>query len=237
MQKKFAVIDCRAVVEIEESLKRFGYQVIRMPPWNDLSEPISAHPDMLLTVFKNNIYCHKNYFSVAMDIFRLFEKEGYTVKIDSHEISSVYPKDISYNSSIVGNNIFALLKHMSPNLYSDCSHMAANTINVRQGYTKCSSAVLGDAGVISSDASIIKAAESNGIKALRITEGHVYLPPYSHGFIGGATGYDDKKMFFAGNYLMHPDGKKIESFCHEFGAEPISLTDSTLMDIGTILFI
>ena len=49
MQKKFAVIDCRTTIEIEESLKRFGYQVIRMPPWNELSEPISAHPDMLLT--------------------------------------------------------------------------------------------------------------------------------------------------------------------------------------------
>lgn len=237
MQKKFALIDSRASAEITSSLSRFGYEVIKMPPFYELSEPVSCHPDMLITVLKNTIYCHEKYFSVAKDIFYSLEKEGYTVKRDDHTISSVYPYDISYNCSIIQNKVFALVCHMSPTLKKDCSDMNMELINVRQGYTKCSSALIGDMGIISSDSTIINAAKNQGISALHITEGHIDLLPYSHGFIGGATGYDNGKMFFSGNYLTHPDGKEMESFCKSFEIEPISLTNGNLTDIGTILFI
>jgi hypothetical protein len=84
---------------------------------------------------------------------------------------------------------------------------------------------------------MIKAAELSGIKSLQISEGHVELIGYSHGFIGGATGYDDQKLFFAGDHHLHPDGERIEEFCRSLNVEPISLCDDPLSDIGTILFL
>ncbi|MBO5883194.1 MAG: hypothetical protein J6Q78_02165 [Clostridia bacterium] len=237
MQKKFALIDSRASAEITASLSIFGYEVIKMPQFCELSGPISCHPDMLIAVLQNTIYCHEKYFSAAKDIFFSLEKEGYTVKMDDHMISHNYPYDISYNCSVIQNKVFALVCHMSPTLKKDCSDLHIELINVRQGYTKCSSALVGDKGIISSDASILKAAEQRGIRTLRISEGNIELQPYSHGFIGGATGYDNGKMFFAGNYMTHPDGKEMESFCKSFGIEPISLANGNLTDIGTILFI
>jgi hypothetical protein len=96
---------------------------------------------------------------------------------------------------------------------------------------------VGDKALISSDRSILSAAELHGIPILPIKEGNVALPPYTHGFIGGATGFDDGKLFFAGDLSLHPDGKRIEDFCKIFDVEPISLAKCPLSDIGTILFI
>ena len=237
MQKKYAVIDERSPEEISHSLEKYKYQVIKMPVFNKLSAPVSGHPDMLMTVVDKTIYCHKDYFSETKDIFKLFCEEGYTIKADDHLVSFEYPHDISYNCAVFGTKIFALEKSMSPLLRADCQSFGRKVVNVRQGYAKCSTALVGNKGIISADASILKVAEQEGINALRIDEGHINLKGYSHGFIGGATGNDNEKMFFAGDYRTHPDGKRIEGFCRSLRIEPISLCEGMLTDIGTIIFL
>ena len=110
-------------------------------------------------------------------------------------------------------------------------------LNVNQSYPNCSILKIDEQSAVTSDRGLYKALCENGIDTLLIEEGHISLPPYEYGFIGGASGvYGDKVMFF-GNIDLHPDGEKIRKFIQEKGKRCISLSDAPLRDLGGMIFI
>ena len=112
-----------------------------------------------------------------------------------------------------------------------------NVIHTNQGYTKCSVAVVSENAVITADKSIGSACRSFGIDVLTVCEGHVSLPPYDYGFIGGASGIKDDNVYFCGSLDRHPDGERIKEFSEKHGKAAISLSDGGLQDVGTLFFI
>ena len=112
-----------------------------------------------------------------------------------------------------------------------CESLEIETINVNQGYTRCSTLVINDRAAITSDISIKNALESNGAEVLLISPGNIFLDGFDYGFIGGAgVSFDGKTVFF-GNVKKHPDYEKIRGFCKKYNSkleilcEHIPLTD------------
>ena len=235
--KNFALIDGRCPIEIQNSLSSLGYKVIPLPPFPSLPEPVCAHPDMLVFPLGQSLYIHRDYLRLAhAALAPLFDAGYVAVELDD-QILPRYPHDVALNCALVGNMVFAYGKYMSGKLLRDLEAQGVQIINVKQGYAKCSTLTLGDRGVISADPSIERAALEAGIPVLRVSEGHVTLKGYSHGFIGGATGVDGNTVFFAGDLASHPDAEKIEDFCASLGFVTHSLAHLPLTDVGTIFFL
>ena len=109
------------------------------------------------------------------------------------------------------------------------------SLNVNQGYSKCSTLIVDENSIITPDDSIHGAAEKSGINSLKISTGHVVLPGYDYGFIGGASGMIDNKVLLTGDFSHHPDYRKIMKYIEEAGKEVIVLSKEAIIDLGSIL--
>ena len=63
----------------------------------------------------------------------------------------------------------------------------------------------------------------------------VKLAGYSYGFIGGASGVVDNKVYFFGDIKKHPDCDAICDAITNEGFIPVSLSDEPLRDLGGII--
>ena len=61
-------------------------------------------------------------------------------------------------------------------------------IHVKQGYTRCSLLPVDDRSFITSDAGIAKTLAEHDTDVLLIHPGHIHLPGFDYGFIGGTGG-------------------------------------------------
>lgn len=235
MNKRFAIIDSRAEEHIAAPLKDLGYEVLSLPPFSMLDEPVSAHPDMLTFIWGKKIITHKEYYPIARNIFETLGERGYEIILSEQKISPKYPHDVPLNCAIVGDFLIANEKTVSE-LILGGTREKLSLLHTNQGYTKCSTFVVDDRSVITADASIARVCEAAGIDVLRIREGDVRLDGYDYGFIGGAGGIDGDRVFFAGDPTYHPDGNMIKFFCESRGKKVIALADTPLFDVGTIFF-
>ena len=109
---------------------------------------------------------------------------------------------------------------------------------VGQGYTRCSACVLGENAIITADPSISEAAERAGLDVLRIQPGHISLPGYEYGFIGGCTGLLGPGLLgVCGCLENHPDGGRMLDFAEAHGVRVLTIPtpDGRLWDIVGIV--
>ena len=233
---RYVITDNRIDEKCEGALKARGFELIKMPPFSVLQEPVSAHPDMLLFIGKGKLVCHKEYFNIAEEQIRKISRiSNSEIVISEEEIGKEYPSDVLFNAAPVGDKLICKRDAVSEKiteLYGE-----ENIINVKQGYAKCSVCVVSDGAIITADRAIAREAEKKGIDTLLVSSGDVRLDGYDCGFIGGASGTDEKNVYFCGNTDLHPDGDKIKEFCEKHGKTAVSLSDEPLYDYGTLIFI
>ena len=108
-------------------------------------------------------------------------------------------------------------------------------INVNQGYTKCSTCIVNKNAIITSDKSIYKSCR-NEMDVLLIRQGYIELSGTDYGFIGGSSfKYNRNTLVLIGNIKLHPDYESIKSFVENHNVELLSLTEKTMIDIGSII--
>ncbi|HEY8892810.1 MAG TPA: hypothetical protein VIM70_21485 [Clostridium sp.] len=228
---KNVIVDFRIHNEEKESLISRGYTLQFCPPSNLLYEAVCGHPDMLLNILGNKIVVHKNmgskFISSLISLNYKVYKSNLSLKIE-------YPYDICLNALIIGNLFVHLINFTDINLLSLSKDK--KLINVKQGYTKCSTCVVKDHAIITSDISIAKALSLEKIDVLLIPPGDILLPGLSYGFIGGATGLiEDNVLAFYGHLDHYLYGKEVLEFLKKHKVEPVFLRNGKLIDRGSIL--
>jgi len=194
---------------------------------------ISHHPDIYIFKFDKNTCIHAP--CVAENILRKNKKVKY-IK-GSHNPGYKYPHTAIYNAVRLGNNILHNLKYTEKNILEFAVENKIQTINIPQGYSRCSILPIGDHAIITSDNGVAKSAIKNKIDVLLVKKGNIILPGEKYGFLGGATGIlPDNRIVFIGNINEHPDSEKINFFLKKHGAKWISLEGLPLFDCGTIIF-
>lgn len=218
--------------KIIENLKNLGVNPIIITACPDLSIPVNSHADMLIhTVGGNRVYVSGEY-----EYTTELRKYGFCVEMIDKKLSSVYPNDVLLNIANINGNIFCNEKIYKSNLMDYYKRNANKIIFVNQGYSKCSTCIITECAIITSDTSIYNAARINGFDVLKIREGFISLPGYNHGFIGGCSGLIDKNILaFTGNIKEHPDYFEIKAFAQNYNINLLSLTNNTLNDIGGII--
>jgi hypothetical protein len=224
-----AIVDYRISTEEVISLEKLNIKILKCPNSKDLYPAVSGHPDMQICIIdKHNII-----LSTALD--KNFESEISKLNKNIHKasksLSSKYPDDIILNALILKDFFVHKLSHTDPKLLELVT--GKEKINVKQGYAKCSSAIINDTAIITSDKSIINALKEKNIDILYVPPGDIELPGLDYGFIGGSCGLlDEKHIAFFGDLTYYKYGSDVISFLKKHHVEPIYLKAGRLTDRG-----
>ncbi len=229
-----ALVDGRITINMEKSLLLNNVNLIKTIPCKELYNAISYHPDIALCVLdKNNIVVAPNVFDYYQDVLKNYNIniiKGYSY------LENKYPNNIQYNVALLGKFAIHNFNHTDKKILDYLEDNNFKKIQVKQGYSKCSTCVVDENSIITSDLSIHKASLENGLDSLLIDIGHIDLFELNYGFIGGCSGLISEDILaFTGNIKNHPDYHRIKSFVNSKNKTIIPLSDEPLLDLGSIL--
>ncbi|MBT9832645.1 DUF6873 family GME fold protein [Clostridium baratii] len=232
----YSFVDYR-ITEIEFlNLKKHGVIPIKVPKTNLVYDAINGHPDIQLSIIDSqnkHILVHKDIDKSFIDILNEFDIK---FSFSKNSLENKYPYDIILNSLISDNFLMHNLKFTDPNLLSLCNEKTL--LDVKQGYTKCSVLKIKEDAFITSDKVIFNKLNSNGYDTLLVPPSDIILEGLDYGFIGGTGGMiDDDHLAFFGSLDNYLYGDIIKLFLSKHGVTPIYLSDSKLIDRGSILSI
>lgn len=229
-----AVVDYRISKEIESNLISHGIELIKTARCPEMYEAVDGHPDMqLLHMGGDSIVLAPNVFDYLAPVF---EKKGFAVTKGATWLVRNYPGNIAYNVLRMGDLAFHNLNHTDKEVIKGLERKNVKLIHVSQGYTKCSTCVLDDRTIITSDLKLSKASERCGIESLLIKPGGIELKNMNYGFIGGASGLISKKCIsFTGSFENPEERNRINRFLEDKGFEVRVLGEGRPIDIGSII--
>lgn len=205
--------------------------VILVPKDDRFDSRIACHPDLIISIIDNTLVIDEN---APIEIFKQIEALGVPYVMGNVRLSAAYPQDIAYNAVITRHFLIHNLDYTYPLLSMHSTYTNKKLINVKQGYTKCSTVVVNDNTIITSDEGIYKATKDD-MNVLLIQPGQVCLEGYNFGFLGGASASFDDMVVFHGDLSRHPDFLKIVAFIEAAHKKLYYFKEFPLTDIGSIL--
>ena len=236
---KAVICDNRINSAAERELMKRGYTVLKLPRHKRLTEAIESHPDSLIFRLGDTLIATCEYCEEAAFIFSDIREFCPEVKLKFIDVSlgKGFPNDARMNAAVIGKYLIANKKTIAKEILEIGEKEGLTLINVNQSYPNCSILKINDENVITADVGISRALSVTGINVLLIEPGHIFLPPYEYGFIGGSGGVDGKSVFFLGDIMTHPDGERITEFIENLGMKVVSLGEEKLEDMGGIMFL
>ena len=234
-----ALIGVDAPKEIKNALSAHGFELFELARDGRLPLPIRSHADTLIFTLENKIFVSRAYFEENRTLFDILEKRGCCIIPCECELGGEYPEDIAFNVATVGRYAFGRFDFVADEIKRELICRNYTLIDVKQGYAKCSTAIISANAIITADSGIAKKASSLGIDVLKVSaaESAIELDGYGYGFIGGACALFENTLYSCGNIELHPDFEAIRDFCLTHGVSLCSLSDGKLCDLGGILFI
>ena len=212
-------------------LKKMGYRVISSDTISIFPKPEQQHADMQILPIDNDIFL----LSECSDLKEKLHSKTFT--LCENLAGYKYPENVLLNFLYLNGKLYGKKSAIDSALQRYCNDNHIEIINVNQGYARCSTLVINESAVITSDRSIEKALKNNGVDVFFISSGNILLDGFDYGFIGGASGkLNENTIIFFGNVKKHPDYTKIKDFCNKYnmGIKIIS-EEMPLTDIGGIV--
>ena len=229
-----AIVSPRICDECRAALAAEGFSVRLCPESDALPAPICHHPDSLMAHFSGRLFCPTDYYNKNT---AFFSSLGYPVHTVEERHGGAYPEDCAFNLLTLGKNAFFHPRAL-PTAIKDALHgLGYRALPTRQGYAACSVCRVDGTHAITADMGMARVLKKAGVTVLSIEEGGILLPPYAHGFIGGASGVYGNRVYFFGDIKKHPSYAAIEDFLGRAGFTPVSLSGGPLRDLGGILFL
>lgn len=232
--KQAVIVDFRMPEQMQRSIRNFGVDVLPSCCLTAVDVPLCGHPDIQIcftapgcAVCAPEVFC---YYETLLAPYRVTLVRGRT------NLDRNYPADIAYTVARAGQYAICLPKQTDAVLLETLKHNGLKVLPVQQGYAKCNVCMVDDNAILTSDAGITKAARRAGMDVLQIQTGHITLPGYAYGFIGGASGkLPDGRIVFCGDVTLHPNFLEIDAFCCAHHVAYVYLPGTPLVDFGSVL--
>lgn len=228
-----AIIMANLVPQATKELQTRGIRIITVPVNAALPVPVNQHADLQCLHFRG-----KQWFVCKSDteLNRILVGEGAEILFCEQTLGNIYPEDIRLNALLINKQLYGKISELDPAVQKACDSVGLHKIKVRQGYTKCSTAIVTENSIITADVGIADSAMEQGLEVLKIQPGNIKLRGYDYGFIGGCCGFISKSVLaFTGKLSTHPDGTRIRRFLENHKKQVLELSDDALIDIGGIL--
>jgi hypothetical protein len=225
------IIDKNIPEEAKRNLQHYGELVLLET--NSITEPsISGHPDIFFCKTGKGLITAKN---LPEKLKNILKQQNISFTEGASDVLAVYPDAAHYNAVITKTHLIHRSDITDKEILNDCSEL--KKIHVSQGYTRCSMLSLDENNFITSDEGIYKTLISLRFECLLVSAKDIILPGQRYGFIGGACGILEDRLFVIGNLKHHKDGEIIRKFAGLQGYSIIELYDGPLFDGGSIIFI
>lgn len=216
---------------LHNSLKSLSIDAIKVPGNTNISSPVSSHADMsVLHAGEEGIWLAP--FLKNSEFAEKLELSGLNVHYSSLQQGKEYPHDVSLNICVL--NKLVICSKWADNAIADYfTKSEYKIIRTKQGYARCSICPISENAVITADRGVADALRAENFDVLLISPGHISLPGYDYGFIGGsAFKISENRLAFTGLLDGHPDKNAIEEFLGLHNIEPVYLTNLPIFDIG-----
>ena len=148
-----------------------------------------------------------------------------------------YPRNISYNVLNAGGCFVHKCTYTEPEIKRYAELTGKRFINVKQGYSACTSVYIPFSNlIITGDEGIIRAAKENNYNVCIFEHtSEITLRGYGHGFIGGCCGVLDGGRRLIVNGSFTGLYKKTAGLLERYGIDIIDAGTGRLEDIGGII--
>lgn len=226
------IVSGRYTFVIDE-LKRLGISVIEA---NELSEVYGTekyHADIsVIHLCNDNLLVAKNNTVLVHKLSSL----GYNISLSEKTIFGKYPNCTALNAVLLEDKMICRASSIDDKLMEYCKNNSIRIIPVKQGYARCSTAVVAENAVITSDSGIYRACVENSIDVLKIESGYIEIEGYDYGFIGGSCGkLSHDILAFCGDVKKHKNYDDMKAFALNYGVNLLSLSNKKLFDVGGII--
>ena len=234
---KKVIIDNRMRSEEKNKLKSLGYKIIELNSSESVYQEISSHTDIFCTKIRNNLIVEPSQYQL---INNNFQRDTNIIK-GKTKLKNTYPEDVGYNVCIIGSYAIHNFKYTDKRVKKILEKENYNLINVNQGYTKCSIAVIDDRSLITADKGLYKELMKYNFDILfinyklnikLINEGEFST---MDGFIGGAISRIGNNVFISGDLNKIDKNNQIKNFIKKRDLNIISLSDLDVIDYGGII--
>jgi hypothetical protein len=236
---KMIIVDNR-IRKIEmEFLNKLDRNILALPSINNVYEEISSHVDIYISKIKDTLIIEKAMYDNIKE--KVLDNDICIVR-GNETVKNPYPNDILYNVCVIGNNAIHNFKYTDKKLLEIIDKKGLNKININQGYSNCSIAVIDDNSAIVSDKKIANMLQEYGIDTLYIDEKlDIKLLDkkgnYSKmsGFIGGAIERMENNVIVFGDLNKIDKENKIRNFITSRNLNVIDFKGFDVIDYGGII--
>ena len=230
---KAVIVSYKISEGFEQLLTNLKIDIIKTEPIYEIDVPVRDHPDMAVHPIdykKIVVYNkHETYYREKL------KKYGVEVIPSSNKLNKLYPNDIALNVSRTNDYYFykenCIDLSIEKNLIGN-----SEPILVKQGYSKCSSLIIGNNLVITSDKGLCNTYLNNGVKCYLIPFGEIYLTGYDTGFIGGCGGMiSEDELLFYGNLERYKYSDKLVEILKNENIKYYYPKDCEFIDLGSII--
>lgn len=236
---EYILIDPRMRNVEKNTLKYLGYELVPIQRSNNVYPEISSHVDIFTTKIGDTLVVEKSQFE---DLTFMLKKSEYNIVRGKEQIEMHYPDDIKYNVAIIGKYAVHNFKYTDKKVLKLLQEGGYELIDVEQGYTNCSIAVIDDTSVITTDKKIAERLRANNLSVLLLD----YTPDiklldehgrYSsmQGFIGGAIGKVDNNIIIFGDLEKIDKDGQIRKFITDRHLTIVEFNGLDVIDYGGIL--
>ena len=218
--------------EINESIARLGFEIIQSDNVEGLLPFERRHADIQCLRVNDTFFILKEAKRLKD---KLLSSGLNTIDIDE-DIAPEYPQNVLLNAVYMNKKLYCKADSVAKAVKKHCESNNIEIVNVNQGYTKCSTAVLDDC-FITADKGIFDAMSRNGEEGLLIDSGDIELDGVDYGFIGGCTFYHKGKAYFTGDITQHKSFKIIKEFLSDRNIKIKCLSNRKLYDIGGFIVV
>ena len=211
--------------------KTINIEAIALPPYSKLDTPVNAHADMLVSVLEDKIFMYKDYYLKNREALNKIDKNKLT--LTEHNCSKEYPGDVALNALIIGKKMFCNIKHIAKELLDYATICNYKIIDVKQGYSCCSTLAIDENHAITSDKGMYNALKKENVETLLIDNENITLDGYNCGFIGGSGGIISNKVLFFGDIRTLDDYAKIKDFIGNLNKDILTIFPGGVSDFGT----
>jgi hypothetical protein len=224
------IVDKKIPEEAKANLAVYG-SLLELETEGIVYPAISGHPDIFFCQTPETLIISpslpKNHLDQILEL-------NITYAIGNQASSIQHPESVHYNAAINDRYLVHRLEYTDPVILQNCRTL--KKIPVKQSYTRCNLVLIKEDHYLTSDMGIHKNLERSGLKGIFVSPDGILLPGFPNGFIGGAMGILDDKVFITGHLSHFPEGKTVRKFLEDLDFEVVELYQGPLFDGGGILF-